>query len=56
MAKYYVKSGQIRFIIDCTDHICAIIAALTHYKGKGIITGTYSRSLLATCRFSCPKE
>jgi hypothetical protein len=39
MPKYYVKSGQIRFIVDCTDHKCAIFAALTHYKGKGIITG-----------------
>ncbi len=39
MAKYYVKSGQIKFIVDCTDHKCAILATLTHYKGKGYITG-----------------
>lgn len=38
MPKYYVKSGQIKFVIDCTDHICAILAALTHYKGKGILS------------------
>ena len=39
MPKYYIKSGQIKFIVDCTDHLCAILAALTHYKGKGILTG-----------------
>jgi len=40
MAKYYVKSGQIRFVIDCSDHICAILAALSHYKGQGVMTST----------------
>lgn len=39
MPKYYVKSGQIKFIIDCTDHMCAILAALSHYKGHGALTG-----------------
>lgn len=39
MPKYYVKSGQIKFIIDCTDHICAILAALTYYKGRGVLSG-----------------
>lgn len=39
MSKYYVKSGQIKFIIDCTNHECAILAALTFYKGKGYMTG-----------------
>jgi hypothetical protein len=39
MAKYYVKSGQLKFIIDCTSHECAILAALRHYKGRGIMTG-----------------
>lgn len=39
MPKYYVKSGQIKFIIDCTDHRCAILASLTHYKDKKVIAG-----------------
>lgn len=39
MPKYYVKSGQIKYIVECTDHICAILAALTHFKGRGLITG-----------------
>lgn len=39
MPKYYVKSGQIKYIIDCNDHISAILAALCHYKGKGLIAG-----------------
>lgn len=39
MPKYYVKSGQIKFIIDTTDYIAAILAALKRTKGKGIMTG-----------------
>lgn len=39
MPKYYVKSGQVKYIIDCNDHQSAILAALYHYKGKGAITG-----------------
>lgn len=39
MPKYYVKSGQIKYIIDCNDDIGAILAALTHFKGKGLLTG-----------------
>lgn len=39
MPKYYVKSGQIKFVIDCSDAISAILAALRRYKGKGIMTG-----------------
>jgi hypothetical protein len=39
MPKYYVKSGQIKFIIDSPDHISAILAALKHYKGRGVMTG-----------------
>lgn len=39
MPKYYVKSGQIKYIVECTDHICAILAALTHFKGRGLVTG-----------------
>lgn len=39
MPKYYVKSGQIKYIIDCNDHISAILAALNHFKGRGLITG-----------------
>lgn len=39
MPKYYVKSGQIKYIIDCNDPMSAILSALSHYKGKNIITG-----------------
>ena len=39
MPKYYVKSGQIKYIIDCADHVSAILAALYHFKGRGLITG-----------------
>lgn len=39
MPKYYVKSGQIKYIIDCNDPESAILSALYHYKGKGIMTG-----------------
>ena len=39
MPKYYVKSGQIKYIIDCNDQSSAILAALYHFKGKGILTG-----------------
>ncbi len=36
MPKYYVKSGQIKYIIDCNDPQSAILAALHHYKDKKI--------------------
>lgn len=39
MPKYYVKSGQIKFIIDTSDHTSAILAAIRYYKGKGIMIG-----------------
>jgi hypothetical protein len=39
MPKYYVKSGQIKFIVDTTDHISAILSALKRFKGRGVITG-----------------
>jgi len=39
MPKYYVKSGQIKYIIDCNDPISAILSALYHFKGRGMITG-----------------
>lgn len=39
MPKYYVKSGQIKYIIDSPDHESAILAALKHYKGRGIMSG-----------------
>lgn len=39
MPKYYVKSGQIKFIIDTSNHLAAIHAALTRYKGRGVMTG-----------------
>lgn len=38
MPKYYIKSGQLKYIIDTTDHDSAILSALYHYKGKGIMT------------------
>jgi hypothetical protein len=39
MPKYYIKSGQLKFIIDSADHVTAILAALMRFKGKGMITG-----------------
>lgn len=39
MPKFYVKSGQIKFIIDTSDHLTAILAALKRFKGKGVMTG-----------------
>lgn len=39
MPKYYVKSGQIKYIVDTTDEASAILSALYHYKGKGLMTG-----------------
>jgi hypothetical protein len=39
MPKYYVKSGQIKFIVDSPDETSAILTALKHYKGKGLMTG-----------------
>ena len=39
MPKYYVKSGQIKYIVDCKDEKSAILSALSHYKGKGLLTG-----------------
>ena len=39
MPKYYVKSGQIRYIIDSQDHESAILAALKNYKGRGLMSG-----------------
>jgi len=38
MPKYYVKSGQINYIIDSTDEISAILATLKYYKGKGMMS------------------
>lgn len=39
MPKYYIKSGQLKYIIDISDHVSAILAALRNYKGRGVITG-----------------
>lgn len=39
MPKYYIKSGQLKYIVDSSDHVTAVLAALRHYKGKGIMTG-----------------
>jgi hypothetical protein len=40
MPKYYVKSGDIRYIIDTTDPDSAILSALYHYKKRNVITGS----------------
>lgn len=40
MPKYYIKSGDIRYIIDTTDPESAILSALYHYKKKTIIYGS----------------
>lgn len=37
MAKYYVKCGGIKYIIDCNNHDSAILSALYHYRDKKII-------------------
>lgn len=39
MPKYYVKSGQIKHIIDRKNYDTAIIDTLIFYKGKGLMTG-----------------
>jgi hypothetical protein len=38
MPKYYVQSGQIKSIIDRSNHRSAIIAILKMHKGKGLLT------------------
>lgn len=38
MPKYYVKSGQIKYIIDRDNHEDAILDTLKHYHGKGLMT------------------
>lgn len=37
MPKYYIKSGDIRYIVDTTDPESAILSALYHYKNKNVI-------------------
>jgi len=39
MPKYYVVSGQIKFIIDAKDELTAILATVSHYRGKGLLFG-----------------
>lgn len=39
MPKYYVKSGDIRYIIDSISPISAATAALAHYKNSKAISG-----------------
>jgi len=36
MPKYYVRSGQLYFIIDAIDHGGAILATLKYFKGRGL--------------------
>lgn len=38
MPKYYIKSGQIKYIIDCNDEDSAIMSALDFYKDKKVYT------------------
>jgi hypothetical protein len=38
MPKYYVKSGQIKYIVDRSDHLTAINDTLKSFKGKGLNT------------------
>jgi len=38
MPKYYVKSGQIKEIVDRKSHKEAILFAIEKYKGKGLLT------------------
>ena len=39
MPKYYVKSGNLKFIIDCEDHSSAIIMAIKRYKSRWVMIG-----------------
>lgn len=39
MPKYYVQSGQIKYIIDKKNHKEAIVATLKYFHGKGLLTG-----------------
>jgi hypothetical protein len=38
MPKYYVQTGQMRYVIDKTSHHDAIMATLKYFKGKGLLT------------------
>lgn len=40
MPKYYIKSGQLKYIVDTTDEESAILSALYYYKGKTLMTST----------------
>lgn len=39
MPKYYIKSGQIKYIIDRDNYQQAILDTLKAYYGKGYMTG-----------------
>lgn len=39
MPKYYIKSGQVKYIIDRPNPEEAIVETLRYYKGKGKMTG-----------------
>jgi hypothetical protein len=39
MPKYYIKSGSLKFIIDCADYSSAIEIAIKRYKGRGLMIG-----------------
>jgi hypothetical protein len=40
MPKFYVKSGQLKFIIDTIDFTSAILAGLKHSDNKHLILGS----------------
>jgi len=39
MPKYYVKSGNLKFIIDCLDQETAITKSINRYRGRGLMLG-----------------
>jgi hypothetical protein len=39
MPKYYIKSGEIKYIIDSPNHTTAILAVLQAYKQKKTMRG-----------------
>jgi hypothetical protein len=38
MSKYYVQSGQIKCIINGSDHESTIVKVIKRYRGRGMLT------------------
>jgi len=38
MPKYYVQTGQMKYVVDKPNSDEAIICTLKHFKGKGLVT------------------